>query len=78
MARQLIDDARVELATSSTPLCISEITVGALGLVSGATMDAIVARAAVHGLAPGPLGLGPRMRLHYPDEPEGRAEDGDA
>ena len=48
-----------------------EITVASLGLVQGATMDNILARAGQLGLSLCPLELGPYLRLHYLDQPEG-------
>jgi len=74
MAQQLFDDARFVPAPTASVLHAWELTVGALGLGAGGTIDAILARAAEHGLVPGPLELGPHLRLHMLDQVEGRVE----
>jgi hypothetical protein len=48
-----------------------ELIVGDLGFPQGASTAEIVASAAGRGLALCPLELGPHLRLHYLDQPEG-------
>lgn len=72
MAQQLFDDARFVPAPTASVLQAWELAVGALGLGAGGTIDAIHARAAEHGLLPGPLELGPHLRLLMLDQAEGR------
>lgn len=48
-----------------------ELTVRNLGFPQGATIAEIYTRAVEHGLALGPLELGPHFRLQYLDQPEG-------
>ena len=74
MATRLLDDARFTTAPSSTTLRTWETSVGELGLASGATIDAILARAEAHGLMPGPLELGPHLRLQLLDQSEARVD----
>lgn len=78
MAMRLFDDARFDTAPSKAILRTCEISLNSLGFSSGATIDAIHARAAEHGLVPGPLELGPHMRLQLLDQPEGRIDNAEA
>src|SRR5688500_5991050 len=48
-----------------------ELTVHDLGFPHGATITEIYERAAALGLGLCPLELGPHLRLHYRDQPEG-------
>ena len=54
-----------------TPLATVELSVRDLGFPEGATLSEILAGAQRVGLRPGPLELGPHLRLQLLDQPEG-------
>lgn len=70
MATQLFADARFETAPTVSTLRTWDLSVGELGFSEGASIDAIMKRAANHGLMPAPLELGPHMRLQFLDQTE--------
>lgn len=72
MARRLFDDGRFVTSTQPSVLRTCEISVEGLGFAAGATIAQILARAAELGMLPGPLELGPHLRLQYLDQPEER------
>lgn len=77
-AMRLFDDARFDTASSRAVLRTCETSVAHLGFSRGATIDAILARAAEDGLVPGPCELGPHLRLQFLDQPEGRIHNDEA
>lgn len=70
-ARTLFADARFTTSLSDSVVETVEVSVSALGFATGATFEAILGRAALLGLLPCPLELGPALRLQFTDQPEG-------
>lgn len=70
-AEQLFVSELFTTLATHTPLQTVELTVRELGFPAGATMATIAAAASALGLDLCPLELGPHLRLHYLDQPEG-------
>ena len=70
-ARVLFADPRFITTAASSPITIVQVTVANLGLPEGGTFAAISQKAFNLGLSLCPLELGPCLRLHYVDQPEG-------
>jgi hypothetical protein len=70
-ADKLFASDRFTTAATRRAWTTVELTVRDLGFSNGATTAAIYARAAALGLGLCPLELGPHLRLHYRDQPEG-------
>lgn len=70
-AEQLFASDQFTTAATRYALTTVELTVRDLGFPDGATMAVIEAQASALGLGLCPLELGPHLRLHYLDQPEG-------
>lgn len=70
-ARQLFASDLFVTAPSAVSLATAELAVAELGFPDGATMPALLARAASLGLRPCPLEAAPHFRLQYLDQPDG-------
>ena len=70
-AEVLFADPRFTTSSVSSPVETVQVSVAALGFQDGATFVGVVERAATNGLLPCPLELGPHLRLHFTDQPEG-------
>ena len=69
--QSLFADARFTTRAEPYPLEVVEVSVADLGLEAGATFARVLEQAAISGLAPCPLELGPHLRLQWLDQPEG-------
>lgn len=72
-ARQLFASDRFVTAPSAASLATVELAVGDLGFPDGATMTALLGRAACLGLRPCPLEAAPHFRLQYLAQPDASA-----
>lgn len=70
-AEQLFASALFTTVATHTSLQTVELTVQDLGFPEGATIAAISERTSTLGLSLCPLEVGPHLRLHYLDQPEG-------
>ncbi len=70
-ARTLFGDDRFVTQKSSRLIRVVAQSVAGLGFHKGATYVQLIAAAQQRGLGECPLELGPRLRLQYPDQPEG-------
>lgn len=70
-ARDLFADADFTTSATVRTLRLAVVSLSDLGLVDGGRFDEIVARAATLGLETCPIEVGPHLRLHHLDQPEG-------
>ena len=68
---KLFESDRFLTAEESGIITVAEVSVADLGYHQGATMRQLFESAALHGLEPCPLEVGPHFRLQYLDQPEG-------
>lgn len=71
LAERLFADQRFTPSPTRYSVTTVELTVRELGLARGGTNADIAAQAAARGLGSCPMELGPHLRLHYRDQPEG-------
>lgn len=70
-ARRIFASDLFVTAPSAVSLATAELAVADFGFPDGATMPALLARAASLGLRPCPLETAPQFRLQYFDQPDG-------
>lgn len=71
IAKELFADARFHIVEKPIIVDSFQTTVAALGFPEGGTIAQIVQAAALHGLTPCPLELGPYLRLALLEQAEG-------
>ena len=70
-ALALFADARFTTSVAKSTVEVAQVSVASLGFAGGATFNAVVERAQLAGLVPGPLELGPHLRLALLEQHEG-------
>jgi hypothetical protein len=73
-AEALFEDERFATLGECQVIEIESVSVCALGFQAGATYEQLTARAFDLGLVECPLELGPQLRLHFVNQPEGPAD----
>ena len=70
-ARTLFADSRFTTSVAKSTVEVAQVSVASLGFADGATFSALIKGAQLAGLVPGPLELGPHLRLALLQQHEG-------